>query len=63
MSSDRSMLPSPCQRNCCLDEQNICLGCGRSMQEILDWGQADSARRQQICQAAEARLRQRKAPS
>ena len=63
MSSERSLPASPCQRKCCLDEQDICLGCGRSMQEILDWGQAGSARREQISQAAEARLRQRKAPS
>jgi predicted Fe-S protein YdhL (DUF1289 family) len=28
---------SPCVRQCCLDEQDICLGCSRSLQEILDW--------------------------
>ncbi|WP_372738424.1 DUF1289 domain-containing protein [Neptunomonas sp.] len=28
---------SPCIRQCCLDQQDICLGCYRSLQEILDW--------------------------
>lgn len=54
---------SPCRRQCCLDELDICLGCGRSMQEILAWSAADAQCRRQICEAAEARLRQRKAPS
>jgi predicted Fe-S protein YdhL (DUF1289 family) len=33
-------LASPCVRNCCLDEDNICMGCGRSLQEIMDWSGA-----------------------
>ncbi|WP_372874814.1 DUF1289 domain-containing protein [Pseudomonas sp.] len=54
------LLASPCVRRCCLDECDICLGCGRSLNEILDWGSADTARRQAICQAAQARLSQRR---
>jgi uncharacterized protein len=50
---------SPCRRQCCLDDQDICLGCGRVLQEILDWGSADMARKRAICTAAEARLQQR----
>ncbi|HUE91047.1 DUF1289 domain-containing protein [Pseudomonas sp.] len=50
---------SPCRRQCCLDERDICLGCGRTLAEILEWGQADSPRRRAICTAAEARLQQR----
>ena len=50
---------SPCRRQCCLDDQDICLGCGRVLQEILDWGNADMARKRAICAAAEARLQQR----
>ncbi|MDF3195402.1 DUF1289 domain-containing protein [Pseudomonas sp. 1928-m] len=49
---------SPCRRQCCLDGQDICLGCGRTLQEILDWGNADMARKRAICAAAEARLQQ-----
>ncbi len=50
---------SPCRRQCCLDDQDICLGCGRALQEILDWGNADMARKRAICVAAEARVQQR----
>lgn len=28
---------SPCVRNCCLDENDICLGCYRSLSEITSW--------------------------
>ena len=28
---------SPCVRNCCLNEQDICLGCFRSLEEIRQW--------------------------
>lgn len=28
---------SPCVRNCCLDENDICLGCYRSLSETLNW--------------------------
>ncbi|WP_417702253.1 DUF1289 domain-containing protein [Pseudomonas sp.] len=61
MSSDPALKPldSPCRRQCCLDEHEQCLGCGRTLQEILDWGAADNARRRLICQAAEQRLRER----
>ncbi|PZQ43144.1 MAG: DUF1289 domain-containing protein [Ectopseudomonas oleovorans] len=62
MNSEPSEAPlaSPCRRQCCLDEHEQCLGCGRTLQEILDWGTADNARRRLICQAAEQRLRERR---
>ena len=28
---------SPCVRNCCLDEQDTCLGCFRHLDEITGW--------------------------
>ncbi|MGL4316081.1 MAG: DUF1289 domain-containing protein [Pseudomonas sp.] len=51
------MVESPCRRQCCLDDHDCCLGCGRSLGEILEWAKADGARRRQICQAAQQRLR------
>jgi len=33
-------VPSPCVRNCCLDENDICLGCHRALSEILRWSEA-----------------------
>lgn len=35
-------LDSPCVRNCCLDENNVCMGCGRLLQEIVAWGAASA---------------------
>jgi predicted Fe-S protein YdhL (DUF1289 family) len=46
---------SPCVRNCCLDDDLICLGCFRTMEEIQEWGVAGNERRQVILQAAERR--------
>ncbi|MDW6004198.1 DUF1289 domain-containing protein [Vibrio mangrovi] len=28
---------SPCIRHCCLDDHNICVGCFRTLSEILNW--------------------------
>jgi len=39
---------SPCIRNCCLSQEDICLGCFRSLDEILCWGAATDQKKQQI---------------
>jgi predicted Fe-S protein YdhL (DUF1289 family) len=39
---------SPCVRNCCLDENNVCLGCSRSIAEICGWSQATEAEKREI---------------
>ncbi|WP_115405473.1 DUF1289 domain-containing protein [Shewanella morhuae] len=46
----------PCIRNCCLDQQDICLGCFRHLDEILAWRVMSEAE-QQTCYA---KMRQRK---
>lgn len=48
-------ITSPCVRNCCLDKQDICLGCHRSLQEILDWGSASELRRIEILDEVKSR--------
>ena len=30
-------MKSPCKRICKLDNEQICIGCGRSWEEIRDW--------------------------
>ena len=42
MNAPPDPLASPCIRNCCLDEHNVCMGCGRSLQEIVAWGTASA---------------------
>lgn len=39
---------SPCVRNCCLNEQDICLGCFRSLTEITSWSQVSDEDKQAI---------------
>jgi predicted Fe-S protein YdhL (DUF1289 family) len=52
----REQVASPCVRNCCLDEQDICLGCGRSLPEITTWaGSSEPERRAILARAAQRR--------
>ncbi|WP_083918262.1 DUF1289 domain-containing protein [Methylosarcina fibrata] len=48
MNTHRKVISSPCIRNCCLDQAEICLGCFRSLSEIIGWGQADETTRRII---------------
>lgn len=48
-------LQSPCVRNCCLDEQDVCLGCGRTLDEIRAWASLDEGQRRQVLARAAAR--------
>jgi|AZIK01.1.fsa_nt_gi predicted Fe-S protein YdhL (DUF1289 family) len=43
-----SQVGSPCVRNCCLDAKDVCVGCGRSLVEILAWHSASAAERKCI---------------
>lgn len=49
-------ISSPCVRNCCLDEQDTCLGCGRSIEEIIRWGNASDKEKLQILMVSKKRL-------
>ncbi|WP_071872274.1 DUF1289 domain-containing protein [Atopomonas hussainii] len=55
-SDDAAPPASPCVRRCCLDEREVCLGCGRTLAEILEWSRADNVRRAQILHDAQQRL-------
>ena len=46
---------SPCIRQCCLDDADECIGCGRTLDEIRDWHSADAAGRQAILDRAAMR--------
>ncbi len=45
-----ALATSPCIRQCCLNEQDVCVGCFRTLAEILAWTQVDSNTRQQYLQ-------------
>jgi predicted Fe-S protein YdhL (DUF1289 family) len=60
---DRTAAPttqSPCVRNCCLDENDVCLGCGRLLDEILRWRSVSDVEREEILVLARNRRMQRK---
>lgn len=46
---------SPCVSICALDQDDVCMGCFRTGEEITDWFMADDARKQEILLAAEQR--------
>lgn len=46
---------SPCVRNCCLDDSDICVGCYRSLAEITRWSLVDDDAKALILIAAAAR--------
>jgi predicted Fe-S protein YdhL (DUF1289 family) len=55
-----STTQSPCVRNCCLDENDVCLGCGRLLEEILRWRSATDAEREIMLELAKNRRMQRR---
>ncbi|WP_354622752.1 DUF1289 domain-containing protein [Psychromonas sp. MME2] len=51
-----SDIASPCIRNCCLDEKDICIGCFRTMNEIMQWREVNEQEKRVIL----ARVQKRK---
>jgi uncharacterized protein len=52
---ETQLIVSPCIRMCCLDDQEVCLGCFRSLDEIRNWQASDNAIRAQVLQHCELR--------
>ena len=59
MSRAGPALRSPCVQLCVLDAAQICLGCGRSADEIGRWPQADLAEQADILSRAAQRQSRR----
>jgi len=55
MTSSRSEVLSPCISECQLDEDSICLGCYRTIDEIISWRNLDKADRLKAVDAANER--------
>ncbi|MCK6264541.1 DUF1289 domain-containing protein [Vibrio sp. ZSDE26] len=36
-SSKQGRIESPCIRHCCLNDDDVCMGCYRTLEEILAW--------------------------
>lgn len=55
MNSNKYHIESPCIRHCCLNDNDVCLGCFRSIEEITGWSQANAALRAQFLDNARQR--------
>lgn len=51
-------IESPCIAVCALDEDDVCIGCYRTGDEITDWFMADDAERREIIKRCEQRRRE-----
>ena len=45
----------PCIRRCCLNEEDVCLGCFRTFDDMLQWNKANSTEKTKMLQMAEQR--------
>jgi predicted Fe-S protein YdhL (DUF1289 family) len=55
----KKTVDSPCVRNCCLDDNDICIGCGRHLLEIQQWQQSSDEQRLEIVALARQRMQLR----
>ncbi len=42
------MVKSPCVAICALDENDVCIGCYRTGEEITQWGDMDNAKKRDV---------------
>jgi uncharacterized protein len=47
MSTIEEEVPSPCNDNCVMNDDDICIGCYRSFIEVVKWSKADKEMRLQ----------------
>lgn len=62
MPAPDAYVASPCVRKCCLDDDDICMGCGRSIQEIIGWNTASSLEKLDIIARSKRRVLSRPDP-
>lgn len=55
MSDSGKPIKSPCIEVCALDDQNVCIGCYRTADEIIDWFAASDDRKRDILVAVQRR--------
>jgi predicted Fe-S protein YdhL (DUF1289 family) len=49
------IVDSPCIGICKLDPAQVCIGCGRHVNEIIAWPYSTEAEQQEICERARKR--------
>ncbi|WP_375453927.1 DUF1289 domain-containing protein [uncultured Methylobacterium sp.] len=64
MNASPNKPSSPCTKVCVIEEASgLCIGCGRSRDEIASWGALPEGRRRAIIAGLPARLRAVRLPS
>ncbi len=52
------MISSPCTKVCTIDQSSrLCMGCGRSLEEIARWGSMSEAERLETMRSLPERMR------
>jgi uncharacterized protein len=51
---------SPCVNVCTLDAHKVCIGCGRTIEEIAIWSRLGDEERRAVCERAQGRTQSRK---
>jgi len=54
-STFETAVQSPCINICDLDDDSICLGCYRAIEEIAGWGMLDNSEKLEIIEKSEKR--------
>ncbi len=57
MITQEKPVASPCVSLCALDEDDLCVGCQRSADEIRRWGLTDNEERRQVLLRCHERAR------
>ena len=58
MKVEERPVRSPCVDICALDENDMCLGCQRTAEEIGHWGRMDNAERREVLSRCAQRARE-----
>lgn len=53
--AEAGVVASPCVRLCTLDEQQVCVGCHRHIDEIVGWAALDAAGKRHVLDLAQQR--------
>lgn len=57
MNEQERPVASPCVNICALDDEDICIGCQRNVDEITRWSRMNNAERRQVLQLCHARAK------
>ena len=59
MSESNPPVKSPCIEVCSLNDSDVCIGCYRTANEIIEWFSANDQRKREILAAVSERRNQR----